>query len=136
MSDDKQSMAGVVLKNPLCQAIRNNLDTNSCLTFAFFETRKKKSPDCRNLLTDRCYNGRSELKETSSCWHEKDVEQPAGDYKDLKRKWLQRKPEKVQTTQRFLLTEVRMFLTDQTFRRLSRKFKAGTSAVQHQQTFP
>lgn len=64
MSDDKQSMAAVVLKNPLCQAIGNNSEANSCLAFAFFERNKrkeKKSPDCSNLLTDRCCNGWLEL---------------------------------------------------------------------------
>lgn len=72
MSDDKQSMAGFVLKNPLRQAIGNNSDANLCLTFAFFERnkkkkRKKKSPDRRNLLTDRCYNGRSERLTGEGC---------------------------------------------------------------------
>lgn len=40
MSDDKQSMAGVVLKKPLSQAMGNNSDANSHLTFAFFERNK------------------------------------------------------------------------------------------------
>lgn len=62
------------------------------------------------------------------------MEQPAEDYKVIKRKWLQQKSEKVETMQSFLLTEVRMFQTDQTSCHLSRKFKGETSKDQHPQT--